>query len=98
MADHKLNRDDQGIYEIPLAANTVKTIEIAPTSGAIQIITHAGDSPIYVKRGTTVAAREPGADMTIVGNYLQLGVPPHGQTTTLAIISATAANISIIRA
>jgi hypothetical protein len=98
MADHTLNRDDQGIYEIPLAANIAKTIEIAPTSGAVQIITHTGDSPIYVKRGTSVVAREPGADMTVAGNYLQLGVPPHGQTTTLAIISATAANISIIRA
>lgn len=98
MADHTLARNDQGIYEIALPANTVKTVEIAPTSGAIQIITHTGDSPIYVKRGTNVVAREPGADMTVAGNYLQLGVPPHGQTTTLAIISATAANISIIRA
>ncbi len=101
MADYTIAAGDRGVYEIPLTAGTVVTVDVKPTTGqkvagAVTVFVHSGNSPVYVRRGTTVTARDAAADMVppFTVADLPLGVAGAG---VVAFVSASAAVISVCR-
>lgn len=100
MADYTIALEEQGEYELPIAADAVVTVDVESDSALrtqVQIIVHSGTRPVYAKRGATVAPREKGAivipPMTIA--EIPLGVDP---VETVALSSNADAVVSVTRA
>lgn len=99
MADVTIQPDEQGAYELALEGGAVMTVEIltpTPTDQArVQVLIHAADAPVYVRRGSQVEPRDPKAIIITAGAWAEVAV---GETQTIAIISETDATVSVARA
>ena len=98
MADHFIAARDQGVYELDILAGETLTIEVEPpiNQSALRVIVHDSDAPVYVKRGTTVTAKDPAADMIPDLSWLDVTTAPAGNTT-IAIVSTADAVVSVAR-
>lgn len=101
MADYTIDVDEQGVYEIPLTGGDITTVQFNNRAGyinnAVQINVHDASSPVYVRYGDTVDIRDPKASVVISGTWITL--PDNWDDNfTVAIISASAATVSVTRA
>lgn len=96
MPDASIATGDTGAYELPIAAGATITVDVASrglTLG-IAVLVHSGTSPVYVKNGATVAAKDQTATMIPVSSWSSI---PAGPSSTIAITSAAAAVVSVYR-
>lgn len=100
MVDATISADQTGLYEQPLAANTIYVVALngryTNTAERVEIINH-GTTPLYIRVGTTVALRDPAARIIGPGNFLENVALPQTAAPTIAVISSTDSSFSISR-
>lgn len=99
MADYTIGTDDRGVYEIPLTAGVITTVQLARgiTTTRVKVLVHSGTSPVYARPGTSVAVQDVKA--TVIPPFtwdddVSEGI---GGGATLALISADDAIVSVYR-
>lgn len=101
MADYTLGAEQIGVYEIPLTAGIATTVQVAnryhPIQNRVQISVHDATSPVYAKVGPNITAKDPAASVVLPGTWMDLQAGITGSTTTIAIISADSATVSVSR-
>jgi len=101
MADYQLSASNLGVYEIQLSSGNPTTVAVETDldllPNAIQVNVHDAASPVYVRFGTTVSIKDPAASVVNAGTWLTLP-GQYGATNTIALISASAATVSVTRA
>lgn len=101
MADYSIGAEQIGVYEIPLSAGVVVTVQVAnryhPIQNRLQISVHDATAPVYAKLGTTVTAKEPGASVVTAGTWMDMQAGLNGSTSTIALVSAEDATVSVSR-
>lgn len=97
----RISADNEGLYQQDITGGEALVITIEPrttiTPEGIQVIVHDGDEPVYVKRGSTVVPRDPGAQMVTPGAFLQVDGTPIGHEYQIAVVSHADATISVAR-
>lgn len=97
MADYTITPDDQGAYEIPLAAGVEKTVEITLTGRpTVNVVHHSGDNPIYIGVNRAAVAADSGMRMLMPGSWLELTLSAQS-TRTIHLISTGDAVVSVTR-
>lgn len=93
MADHKITSAQLGVYEIPLEAGIVTTVE---TDGRdfFNVLAHSGAAPVYARFADTVAPKDQTAVIIPTGTYATV----RGSGDTVAIVSESSAVVSVVRA
>lgn len=101
MSDFILTSSDRGIYEIPLIAGAPVTVSIPAGifSDGLIVLVHSGESPVYADFAATVAPKDSRAQMIYpAGAWATVVTGTVYANVTLAVVSATAANVSVFRA
>lgn len=100
MADHVIGADDQGVYEIPLEADSPITVAIeakyANIIGTVTVTVHTFTEPVYVRTGDTVTVADPKAKQVYAGTWGDFYFTPN-ETAQLALVSAKPAVVSVAR-
>jgi hypothetical protein len=102
MADHTIQKDEIGVYEIHLTAGNTVTVDIENVYGFInnraQISVHDASMPVYVKLGNTIAIKDTTAQIVNAGTWLDIQTGYSDEpATTIALISAADATVSVAR-
>lgn len=92
MSDYTLTNIDQGIYEIPLAANTLMSVNLESPAFLVLMV-HSGTSPVYVEAAPVTAIKSRRATIALPGQWVD--VP--GSSTFLSAISASDSVVSVYR-
>lgn len=102
MADYSIGAEQVGVYEIPLQAGSVVTVEVAhryhPIQNRMQVSVHDASAPVYVKLGQAVTAKDPAASVVTAGTWMDLQAGLNGISSTIALVSADDATVSVSRA
>jgi hypothetical protein len=102
MADHSINAEQIGVYEIPLQAGVVTTVQIAtryhPIQNRVQVSVHDATAPVYAKLGNTVTAKEPASSVVTAGTWMDMQAGLNGTSSTIALVSTADATVSVYRA
>lgn len=102
MADHTIAQDQVGVYEILLIAGNVTTVTIANRYGSLvnraQVGVHDASMPVYARLGNLVSVKDTKSQVVAPGTWLEIPTGQTGDTTTIALISAADATVSVARA
>lgn len=106
MADYTITAAQEGVYEIALTAATPATVEIlTPDNGPNQLFynsviisVHSGAEPVYFSvTDPTPAPQDQEAGMVVSNMWREIPLKPFAATTTLALVSASPAVVSVSR-
>jgi hypothetical protein len=102
MADYSIGAEQVGVYEIPLRAGVVVTVQVTGKYGFVndrlQVSVHDGSSPVYVKSGDAVEAKDPTSSVVVPGTWMEMRTSFRDNSTTVALVSNDAATVSVYRA
>lgn len=93
MADHTIATDEVGVYEFPVEADVVTTVETDGTD-LFNVLAHSGASPVYARTGAEVQVQDKKAVIVPQGTYATVS----GKGTLISIVSASSAVVSVVRA
>jgi hypothetical protein len=100
MADQTITAAQEGAYEFPIEAGEVVKVTVAMhgrDNDSLQIIAHAGNSPVYARLGGQVAPRDPAASLVMQGSWMDMSIT-YATYITVALTSASDATASVVRA
>ena len=98
MADYTITAADEGVYEIALTAGTPVTVEVDIFYTDVVISVHSGTDPVYYSvNDLTPAPKDQAAGMVVPNMWREIPLKPFAATSVLALVSASAAVVSVSR-
>lgn len=83
-----------GVYEIPLTAGTAITVQAQGDGDrSVVVAINSSTTPVYARAGSTVTVQDPYSVQVPPATYAKVG---SDITNTIAIISASAAVVSVM--
>lgn len=99
MANVTIAADDRGVFEVPLVGGVVTTVQVVTSRflSDVEVYVHSGSQPVYVRSGVTVVPKDPKSQIVPVGAFVEVSVGS-ASAGTIALVSAAAAVVSVVRA
>lgn len=98
MADYTITAAQEGVYEIALSAGVPVTVEVQIFYTSVVISVHSGTEPVYYNvNDLTPAPQDQEAGMVVPNMWREIPLTPFAATTVLALVSASAAVVSVSR-
>jgi hypothetical protein len=101
MPDYTIKSDEIGAYEIPLTAGNITRVSVDNPDGfvvsRVQISVHDASMPIYARAGDTVSVKDPVSSVVTAGTWMDMQGTINGKSSSIALISAADATVSVSR-